>query len=160
VAQFFLEYKSIIVFLHVMGAVVWVGGMIAIRFAAHPSFMLIESPQQRLEHIAHALGKLFSIVTPFVILLLVTAVLMIMGYGLPRSEFSFVAHVKEGIWLIMGLNLAMMIVRRNKAVAALKENDVARAKAKLEMIGKYMVPINIALGIVAISLGSFLSSVF
>ncbi len=37
----FLEYKTFIVFLHVISAVVWVGGMIAMRYAAHYSFLEI-----------------------------------------------------------------------------------------------------------------------
>ena len=73
--EFFLEHKTIIVFLHVVSAVVWVGGMISMRYAAHYSFVEIESPQKRLERTAHALKRLFYIVLPFVLILLVTAVL-------------------------------------------------------------------------------------
>ena len=63
--EFFAEYKVYIVFLHVLSAVVWVGGMIAMRYAAHPSFLEIESPAKRLERIADALKRLFCIVAPF-----------------------------------------------------------------------------------------------
>jgi len=41
-AEFFAEFKVYIIFLHVISAVIWVGGMVAIRFAAHQSFMQIE----------------------------------------------------------------------------------------------------------------------
>ena len=154
----FLEYKTIIVFLHVISAVVWVGGMIAMRFAAHPSFMEIESPLKRLEHISKALKKLFTIVLPFVITLLVTAVFMIKGYSLSSTEFKPLAHAKEGIWTIMFISLMVMIIRRNKADKLLIEGDTIGAKNQLGLIGKYMVPINIILGIVAIFLGTYLSS--
>ena len=53
--DFFAEYKAIIIFLHIISAVVWIGGMIAMRYAAHPSFMQIESPLKRLERISDAL---------------------------------------------------------------------------------------------------------
>jgi len=33
---FFSNYGHLIVFLHVLSAIIWVGGMIAIRIAAHP----------------------------------------------------------------------------------------------------------------------------
>lgn len=158
-AEFFAEYKIVIVSLHVFSAVVWVGGMIAMRFAAHPSFMQIESPAHRLERIAHALKGLFNIVVPFVVILLVTAILMLKGYALSSSEYVVFAHAKEVIWTIMTLNLIMMIIRRNKAVELLDKGDMAGAKFKLELIGKYMVPVNIALGIVAVILGTTLSSV-
>ncbi len=157
---FFAEYKTIIIFLHVISAVVWVGGMIAMRYAAHPSFLEIESPQKRLERVADALKRLFYIVTPFVIILLVTAVLMIKGYGISQSEFKIFAYVKEAIWTLMFINLAAMILRRNKAEKALENADFVLAKNQLGMIGKFMVPLNIALGVIAIFLGTFLSNSF
>ncbi len=159
-AEFFAEFRTIIVFLHVISAVIWVGGMIAIRFAAHQSFMQIESPAHRLERIAHTLKRLFTIVVPFVILLLVTAIIMIKGYGLSQSEFSVMSHAKEGIWAVMAINLFVMIQRRNRAVKLLNEGDMVGAKFSLELIGKYMVPLNIILGIVAIFLGTTLSNSF
>ncbi|WP_310442064.1 hypothetical protein [Sulfurimonas sp.] len=154
----FLEYKVFIVFLHVISAVVWVGGMIAMRYAAHSSFLEIESPQKRLERIAHALKRLFAIVLPFVIILIVTAVFMIKGYGLSQSDFSPLSHAKEGIWTLMFLNLTVMIFRRNRGERFLNEGNMVGAKNQLELIGKIMVPLNIVLGIVAIFLGTYLSS--
>lgn len=154
----FLENKTIVVFLHVISAVVWVGGMIAMRFAAHQSFLQIESPQQRLERIAVALKRLFFIVLPFVIILLITAVLMIKGYSLSQSDFKGLAHVKEAIWTVMFINLIAMIIRRNKGERLLKDGDTLGAKKQLEMIGKFMVPLNILLGLVAIFLGTYLST--
>lgn len=158
--EFFSEYKTIIIFLHVISAVVWVGGMIAMRYAAHPSFMQIESPVKRLERVAHALQGLFRIVVPFVVILLVTAVIMIFGYDLSHSPYALYAHAKEAIWSVMTVNLFMMILRRNKAVKLLKNGDMAGARSKLELIGKFMVPVNIVLGICAIFIGAFLSSNF
>ena len=156
--EIFAQYKTIIIFLHVLSAVIWVGGMIAMRYAAHPSFMQIESPAHRLERVAHTLKRLFTIVVPFVIILLLSAIIMIKGYSLSQSEFSLMAHAKEGIWAVMAVNLFVMIMRRNRAMKLLSQGDMIGAKFSLELIGKYMVPLNIILGIVAIFLGSTLSS--
>ncbi|MDD2906880.1 MAG: hypothetical protein WBK95_07065 [Sulfurimonas sp.] len=156
--EFFAEYKTLIVFIHVFSAVVWVGGMIAMRYAAHPSFLQIESPAHRMERIAHALKGLFTIVVPFVILLLLTAIIMIKGYDLSNTEYATLGHIKEGIWSLMAVNLFVMILRRNRAVRLLNEGNMVGAKFSLELIGKYMVPVNIILGTVAIFLGVALSS--
>ncbi|MEA2090804.1 MAG: hypothetical protein U9O83_00370 [Campylobacterota bacterium] len=157
--EIFAEYKTFIVFLHVISAVVWVGGMIAMRYAAHPSFMEIESPAKRLERIAHALKRLFTIVLPFVIILILTAVVMIKGYSLSQSEYSAFSHAKEGIWSVMFINLIVMMKRRNRSEKMLDEGDFVGAKNQLELIGKYMVPLNILLGITAIFIGSYFSSI-
>jgi uncharacterized membrane protein len=154
----FLNYTTLIIFLHVISAVVWVGGMIAMRYASHPSFMEIESPQKRLERISHALKRLFYIVLPFVIILLVTAIFMIKAYGLSHTDFKALTYAKEGIWTIMFLNLLAMMFRRNKADKLLSEGDFVGAKNQLELIGKFMVPLNIILGVSAIAIGSYFSS--
>ncbi len=158
--EFFAEYKFIIIFLHVISAVIWVGGMVAMRYAAHPSFLEIESPAKRLERIADALKKLFCIVAPFVLILLVTAIVMIKGYSISSADLKQFAYVKEVIWTVMFLNLAVMIRRRNNAEKALKNGEMVLAKNQLEVIGKYMVPLNIALGVIAISIGTYLSLQF
>lgn len=158
--EMFAEYKTIIVFLHVISAVIWVGGMVAMRFAAHQSFLEIQDSEERLRRVAHALKRLFNIVFPFVIILILTAIVMIKGYSLSASEFATFSHIKEGIWTIMFINLVVMIKRRNRAVEFLEAGDLAAAKFSLGMIGKYMVPLNIILGVIAIFLGSTLSSSF
>jgi len=163
----FAEYRTFIIFLHVISAVVWVGGMVAMRFAAHQSFMHIETPAVRLTRISHALKRLFTIVSPFVAILIVTAVLMAVGLGFRDAAVDAngnmidqyamdtynLVHVKEVIWMLMAANLGAMILRRNQAQKLIDTQKIPEAKVKLELIGKYMVPVNIALGTVAIYLG-------
>ena len=156
--EIFTEYKTIIVFLHVLSAVIWVGGMIAMRYAAHPSFMLVESGEERLNRIVHALKRLFIIVFPFTIILVLTAVVMLIGYDLKSTDYAQLGYIKEGIWMIMFLNYLIMIKRRNKAAKLLAEGDIAGAKFSMAIVGKYMIPVNIILGVAAIFLGSSLSS--
>lgn len=158
--EFFLEYKTYIVFLHVISAVVWVGGMVALRYAAHPSFMEIESPGQRLERVSHALKNLFIIVAPFIVILLVTAVIMIKGYAISTTDYKTLGFAKEGIWTVMFIAYLVMVYRRNKAAKALIQGDFVTAKNQLGIIGRFMVPLNITLGTIAIFLGSYFSSVF
>jgi len=172
--EIFADYRTQIVFLHVISAVVWVGGMIAMKFAAHPSFVQIESPLHRLERISQALQRLFMIVLPFVIILIITAVIMAVGLGFRAAAVDAsgnvidsyamhiykLVHVKESIWMLMSANLGMMIWRRNKAQKLLEKGDTTGAKKALELIGKYMVPVNIILGIIAIYLGVTLRNAY
>jgi len=172
--EIFADYRTQIIFLHVISAVVWVGGMIAMRFAAHNSFAEIESPLHRLERVAHALKRLFWIVSPFVIILIITAVVMAVGLGFREAAvdanhnvidanamtlYSLV-HVKEGIWMIMATNLALMMFLRRQGEQLLNKGDARGAKGKLGLIGKYMVPLNIVLGVIAIYLGVFLRNAY
>jgi len=167
IETFFWDYAEIIVFLHILSAIIWVGGMVAMRFAAHQSFLNIENPAFRLERIAQALTRLFAIVAPFIVILIITAVLMSVGWGFRAAAVDAnhnvidaaamhiynIVHVKEGIWMLMTLNYLAMLWRLKKAKKALEGNDVLNAKKFLEIIGKYMVPVNIALGVLALYLG-------
>lgn len=170
----FTHHRNLIVFLHVISAVIWVGGMIAIRFATHQSLALISDPKLRLERAAHTLKRLFTIVTPFVIILIITAVLMAVGLGFRAAamdpmgnvidEYAMsiynTIHIKEAIWLIMALNLGAMMWRRAKAEKALKEGHLEEAKEMLALITKYMVPVNIILGVIAIFIGVVLRNAY
>ena len=159
IVDLFVEYKTLILFLHVISAVVWVGGMIAMRYAAHPSFMGLESSAQRLSRVTYALKRLFIIVFPFIILLVVTAVFMLIGYDMKSTEYSQTAYIKETIWVVMFLNYLVMIFRRNQACKLLARGDIAGAKSSMGLVASILIPLNILLGIVAIYLGSTLSSV-
>lgn len=170
----FAHHRTLIVFLHVLSAVIWVGGMIAIRFATHQSLALISDPKLRLERSAHTLKRLFSIVWPFVIVLISTAVLMAVGLGFRAAamdpmgnvidEYAMslynTVHIKEAIWFIMAINLALMMWRRRKAEQALKVGNIEEAKEMLSLIAKYMVPVNIVLGITAIFIGVVLRNAY
>ena len=164
--EFFWNNIEILVFLHVISAVVWIGGMIAMRFAAHFSFQELE-PSQRLPRTAQALGNLFAIVAPFIVILIATAVLMAVGWGFRAAavdangnvidEIAYgvyqLVHVKEAIWMVMAMNYGYMVWRLIKAKKFISLGDMPAAKAMLGMIGKYLVPLNIILGLVAIYMG-------
>jgi len=170
----FSHHRTLIVFLHVLSAVIWVGGMIAIRFATHHSLAMISDPKLRMERAAHTLKRLFSIVWPFVIVLIITAVLMAVGLGFRAAAMDPMGnviddyamsiyntvHIKEAIWLIMAVNLGAMMWRRAKAEQALKEGNLEEAKEMLALIAKYMVPVNIVLGITAIFIGVVLRNAY
>ncbi len=147
--QIFADYKNLIIFLHVISAVIWVGGMVAIRFATHQSLLHLE-PKLRIERTLQILKRLFTIVSPFVVILLITAIILEIALGL---KGDITAHIKELIWVIMSINLGVMIYRRNHAQRAFNSGDIAMSAKFLAPIAKYMVPANIALGTVAIYLG-------
>jgi uncharacterized membrane protein len=172
--QLFADYRLTIIFLHVISAVIWVGGMIAIRFAVHQSCAMITDPKMKMERAAHTLKRLFTIVTPFAVILIITAVIMAVGLGFRAAAMDAMGnviddyamslyqtvHIKEAIWLVMSINLGAMIYRRNQAQKALANDDLGRAKAMLEMIAKYMVPLNIVLGVIAIFIGVVLRNAY
>jgi len=165
--ELFGTYAHEIVFLHVLSAFVWVGGMIAIRLAVHPNLQLIEDPKVRLGRTLAITGKFFNVVIPFIVLLILTAVIMAVGLGfrdaavdIDGNVISEIAmqtynliHVKEVIWMLMTMNFTWMYIKRRKAQKLFDAENLAEAKASVALIPKLLLPINILLGIIALWLG-------
>ena len=151
--EFFNNFSSIIVFLHVISAVIWVGGMIAIRFAVHYSMQNIEDPKVKLGRTLENLKRFFNIVIPTIITLLITAIIMIIALGFKGTALYNIVIVKEIIWTIMLIIFITIYMKRNKAQKAFDSGDFVNTKKQLIPIATYFIPINIILGLVAIFLG-------
>lgn len=145
-----MNFGSEIIFLHVLSAVIWVGGMIAVRVAVHPAMQLIATPEIRLSRSLNITKNLFFLVIPFIIILLGTGILMIYGLG---HKGHLLVHIKEGIWTFMLINFIAMFIRRAKAEKHSRNGEIAEAKKIATIITNYMLPVNIALGLIAIYLG-------
>ena len=149
----FKNYSSIIVFLHVTSAVIWVGGMIAIRFAVHYSMQNIEDPKIKLGRTLENLKRFFKLVIPSILTLLITAIIMIIALGFKGTELYSIVIVKEIILTIMTVIFITIYIKRNKAQKAFDSGDFANAKNNLLPIATYFIPANIILGLIAIFLG-------
>lgn len=147
------NYSSIILFIHVLSAVVWIGGMIAIRFAVHYSMQNIEDSKIRLERILENLRRFFYLVIPSILLLLLTAIIMVIGLKLNETSNYYVVMIKELIWTLMTLIFIIIYIRREIAQNAFNNKDFQKTKNNLIPIANYLIPINIFLGFIAIFLG-------
>ncbi|WP_419770698.1 MAG: hypothetical protein ACNI3C_02625 [Candidatus Marinarcus sp.] len=154
--EIFANFSSIIVFLHVLSAIIWVGGMIAIRFAIHYSMQTIIEPKLKLERTLENLIRFFNIVIPIIAILLITALIMVFAIDFKGTSLQFAIHIKESIWTIMTLVFIAIYIRRNKAEKAFLEDDMVKTRAYLAPIAQWMIPLNIVLGCIAIYLGIIL----
>lgn len=167
--ELFVNYGHLIVFLHVLSAFIWVGGMIAIRLAVHPvvsrggvtaaqmlqnevtTLMLV--PKQRLGMTLQITGRLFNLVMPFIAILFVTGLIMAIATQGHHGDLKSLFISKEILWVVMAVNYAYMYIKRAKAWKLFSQGDVAEAKAQLSLVPNLLLPINIVLGIAALWLG-------
>ncbi len=168
-AEFFNSYGHLMVFLHVLSAFVWVGGMIAIRLAVHPvisrggvteeqmlqsdvmSFML--EPKQRLGITLQVMGRLFNLVMPFIVILFATGLTMAIATGGHHDDLKSLFLSKEILWTVMAVNFTYMYIKRTNAWKLFSRGDIAEAKAQLSWIPNVLLPLNIVLGLIALWLG-------
>ncbi len=156
--EIFLNYANWILFFHVIAAMIWVGGMIAIRFAVHPAMQHIEEPTIKLARTLELLKNFFTMVIAMIVILLFTGLVMVFGLNFKEGDplLYRVTHIKEGIWLLMSVIFAVIYYRRNKAEQLFIGGDLAGAKAYLEPIAAYLIPANIVLGMLGLYFGGIL----
>ena len=152
-SELFNNFSTLIVFLHVISAVLWIGGMIAIRFAIHYSIQNIAEPKIKIERTLENLKRFFNMVIPAIAILLITAIIMIIALGFKGTPLYGVVIAKELIWTVMTIIFITIYIKRNKAEKAFIAGDYITTKAQLAPIAKYFIPLNIILGLVAIYLG-------
>ena len=153
IVSLFNDFTTLIIFLHVVSAIIWVGGMIALRFAVHFTMQSIDKPETKLKLILDYLQRFFNIVRPMIGLLLVTAVIMTIGFAFKGTPLAITAHIKEAIWLVMTILFIIIYLKRNTAQMYFDAKDFKSSKETLELIAKYLIPLNIILGLIALYFG-------
>jgi len=148
-----MKYTTIILFLHIFSAIIWIGGMIAIRVAVHPVLQQFEDAKLRLGTTLKIVGRLFNLVIPFILILLASA----LYFEIAMKISNPLTHTKEAIWTIMTLNFIYMYVKRAKAYKLFLNGEAINARDMVAIIPKVLLPINIFLGIASVMLGVILS---
>lgn len=168
-SEFFANNGHLLVFLHVLSAFIWVGGMIAMRVAVHPVIARggvtdaqrlqshkiadILEPKQRLGITMQTVGRLFNLVMPFIVILFATGLIMAITLGGHHGSLKTLFISKEIIWTIMTVNYALMYYKRATAWKMFNQGKVKEAKARMKWMANVLLPLNIVLGLVALWMG-------
>ena len=144
----------IAVALHVLSAVIWVGGMFFAYMALRPVAATLLEPPLRLPLWSATFARFFPWVWGAVVLLLVTGYWMILG------PFGGFAKVGVYVHIMQTLGIAMILIflhiyfapypRLQRAVAAA---DYALAGRQLGQIRR-LIGINLVLGLITIIVGT------
>jgi uncharacterized membrane protein len=146
-------YSHTVVFLHVLSAFVWVGGMIAIRAAVPPVLQSIDDPKVKLGKTLEITGKLFHLVIPFILTLLATGLMMLYAADGLHGDLRQLFLSKEAVWGVMTVNFSYMYLQRRTAWRLFEAGNLPEAKEKVKRIPNLLLPVNIVLGITALYLG-------
>lgn len=156
------DYTNEVIFLHVISAVMWVGGMMAILVITKTAHKNV-SEKLRLAGRAKLIKSYFKFLIPFIVLSLITALFMALGYkdnafaddgfvlDMQSAEIYKSITMKGSIWGGMVLNMILMVWIVNKTE---KEGcKVQTATDCMWLVNTYLLPINIFLGLIAIYIG-------
>ena len=134
----------LLLLVHLLGAVLWVGGMAFAHFALRPAAAEVLEPPQRLPLLAATLGRFFRLVGVAVPLILLTGVALLGRVGLAAAPPAW--HAMLALGLVMAGIFAFIVTvpypRLKRHVAA---REWPAAGAAMAVIRRW-VGVNLVLG--------------
>lgn len=140
---------NISLFLHVLGVVVWVGGMFFAYMALRPVAASVLEPPQRLTLWAGVFGKFFPWVWVSVALILLTGLHMLMKLGGAAAPHYTLAMLVLGV-AMMAIFAHVFFAPYKKLQRAVGEQDWKAGGAALGQVRR-LIGINLSLGLVTIA---------
>ena len=140
--------------LHVLGAVLWVGGMAFALLALRPALAALEPPQRLLLH-EGALKRFFLIVWHAMPALLLTGwALLFFWYGGFRGAGGHI-HLMHGTGLVMAAVFVALFLGPWRAFrAARAAGDLPGAAANADKVRR-LVAVNFALGLLTVAVAAW-----
>lgn len=134
--------------LHLLSAVVWIGGMFFAQFCLRPAAVETLQPPQRLPLMAAALGRFFRVVAVAVLLILASGTLLLLPVGMKAAPLGW--HLMLGLGLVMaGVFAYIYFALYPKLVRHCQSAAWPDAAAVLNRI-RQLVMLNLALGVVVL----------
>jgi uncharacterized membrane protein len=144
---------SVLLTLHALSAVVWVGGMFFAHQVLRPAAASLE-PGPRLILWSHVLGRFFAWVFAAIVLLLLTGYALVFGVFAGFSGVGLHVHLMQGIGIVMMLLfLHLYFAPWRRFRAAVARQDWAEGGLHLGQI-RTIVTINLVLGVIVVAIGS------
>ncbi len=158
IKTFYADFAFIIIPLHLISAVVWIGGMAMFIVAVYPSLKQIPNEKMMIRTSLRTLRRYFNALFPFIILLALSGIVMEIGEGYERKDPTLGAIVgtKEAIWVLMFLNFLFGYYKIIEAKKRCLASDSPQAKDNIRLIAHYLFTINVFLGLSALYFGLML----
>ena len=142
---------ALLLFLHLLAAAFWVGGMAVMHFAVRPSAVATLEPPLRLPFMAATLARFFVGVSSAIGVLLASGLLLVwQAGGFARVHWSVHAMFAVGL-AMMALFLHLRFAPFPRLVRAVAAREWPVAAANLNLIRK-LVGVNLVLGVAVFAL--------
>lgn len=136
-------------FLHVLAAIVWLGGIVFMLMALRPVAAQLLEPPQRLPLMAQVMRRFFASVWLSIVILLLTGLVMLLTVGMKNAPVGW--HLMLGIGLLMSALFGHLYFgpyrRLQQAVSAANWPEAGRRVGQIATLSL----LNLVLGVVAIA---------
>ena len=139
---------SLWLMVHLLGVIVWVGGMFFAHFALRPAAAEVLQPPQRLPLLAAALGRFFKWVALSIALILISGVAIMILFLGNGARLGPHIHAMTTLGLIMMLIFGhIRFAGFKRLLAAVAAQDWSAGAAAMAQIRR-LVLVNLVLGLI------------
>lgn len=145
---------ALLIALHVLAAVVWVGGMFFAYVVLRPSVGGIEPAPERPRLWRRVFARFFPWVTAAVAVLIVSGYALVFGHFGGMDAVGLHVHVMQGLgWIMFLLYGHLYFASWSRFRRAVDAGDLAAASPALAGIRR-IVAINLVLGLAVVAIGA------
>jgi uncharacterized membrane protein len=147
-----MTWYGVIKAVHVLSAVLWVGGMFFAYAVLRPSLPVLEPPQRLALH-GQVFKRFFLVVWHAMPLLLLTGFIMVFGFYGGMENVTWNIHLMMLIGLIMAAVFIAIVVGPYRAFRSAA--DVPAQAAAVDTIRK-LIGLNLLLGLITVAIAALI----
>jgi len=151
----FENYKTLIIFLHVLSASFLIGSMFVIIFIVRPIGKRMENVEFKCANCLMILKRFNILLIPIMLTIVSASFFMNIGMGFEYGDPTafIMIHIKEAIWIFLAFNFLYMYRKYLNAKKAYKEKDFLITQENIILITKYLIPLNLVISLMAVYFG-------
>jgi uncharacterized membrane protein len=145
--------RSTLLFLHLAGVIVWVGGMFFAHFCLRPVAAEMLPPFLRLQVLAGVLGRFFKVVAAAIAVILFSGIARMVSVGFANAPLHWHVMLSSGLVMIV-IFAIIMLCDFPKLKAGVAAEDWPAAGVAMNTI-RQLVATNLGLGVATVAIASF-----
>ncbi len=158
--EFFYSYPQIVLFIHIVCAVVWIGSAVGFVVASYPAVNQIPNEKLMVRTSIRTLKRLYELNIFLSIVIGVTGFIISVAVSYSGKDplLETILDTKKILWVFMFITILSIYYRVLTAKRKCLSNNPSGAKDNIRLISNYLIVINIFLGLVASYFGMMLRS--
>ena len=159
-SEFYHNYASIILPLHIISAVIWLGSMIGYIASTYPSIRQIPNEKLMIRTSLRTLRRLMNLILVVSVVLLISGLIIAIGSSYADKDplLAAILNTKEALWIFMFFNTIFSFYKILEAKKSCLASDSGAARDNVRLVSHYLIVINIFLGLIAAYFGMMLRS--
>lgn len=158
IVGFFEKYSRYIVLFHILSSTLLVGGFFVMSFLIRPIINKIKIPSVKYGSGIEFVKKFLICTVVCLFIILITGVLMSVGlrFSSGNPATNVIIHTLEALWIFISANSFYMFMKYRESKKYFAKNEHIEIHENLELIFRYVIPLNLIIGVISIYFGILL----